>query len=58
MNDHTCWLVDDVEYSLPFEPFSSIFSPYIEHRLERMFAWRHEVTLAAMLKSAGGAPSS
>jgi ligand-binding SRPBCC domain-containing protein len=42
------WLVDDVEYSLPLEPVSVIVRRLVERRVERMFAFRHEVTLAAM----------
>jgi ligand-binding SRPBCC domain-containing protein len=42
------WLVDDVDYSLPLEPLSAIFAPLVHGRVQRMFAWRHEVTLHAM----------
>ncbi len=42
------WLVDDVDYALPLEPLSSVIAPLIARRVERMFAYRHEVTLAAM----------
>jgi ligand-binding SRPBCC domain-containing protein len=42
------WLVDDVEYELPLEPFSRVAERLVEKRVERMFAYRHQVTLAAM----------
>jgi ligand-binding SRPBCC domain-containing protein len=42
------WLVDDVEYTLPLEPISKAFSRLVERRVERMFAFRHDVTLTAM----------
>ncbi len=42
------WLVDDVDYSLPLEPLSLIVRSLVQSRVERMFAFRHQVTLAAM----------
>jgi uncharacterized protein len=42
------WLVDDVEYELPLEPLAVVARSLVESRVERMFAHRHEVTLAAM----------
>ena len=48
------WLVDDVDYALPLEPFSAIVKGVIERRVERMFAFRHQVTLQAMQAVAAG----
>ena len=48
MSATASWLVDDVDYALPLETFSAIVLPFVRSRVERMFAWRHEVTLAAM----------
>jgi uncharacterized protein len=42
------WLVDDVDYALPLEPLSAIAEGLVQRRVERMFAYRHAVTLAAM----------
>jgi ligand-binding SRPBCC domain-containing protein len=49
------WLVDDVEYTLPLEPLSIAVRALVEGRVERMFAYRHKVTLAAMQEVAAGA---
>lgn len=42
------WLVDDVEYALPLEPLSLPVMPLVRYRVERMFAWRHDITREAM----------
>jgi ligand-binding SRPBCC domain-containing protein len=47
-SDAASWLVDDVEYSLPLEPLSDVVRSWVRGRVERMFAFRHDVTLAAM----------
>jgi ligand-binding SRPBCC domain-containing protein len=52
INDASSWLVDDVEYVPGFDPWVLPFLSMIEDRVERMFAWRHEVTREAL----GGAP--
>lgn len=52
VSEASSWLVDDVEYELPLEPLSQIVAPLIERRVERMFAWRHEVTATAMRERA------
>jgi ligand-binding SRPBCC domain-containing protein len=52
------WLVDDVDYALPLEPLSRIAERLIERRVERMFAFRHDVTLAAMKKVASAAAAA
>ena len=49
------WLVDDVEYALPLAPLSGVVQGLVERRVERMFAFRHEVTLAAMRELAAAA---
>jgi ligand-binding SRPBCC domain-containing protein len=49
------WLVDDVEYALPLEPVSIVVRRLVEKRVERMFAYRHEVTLTAMRELTAGA---
>ena len=41
------WLVDDVEYDLPRGPLR-LASSLVAKRVERMFTFRHQVTLAAM----------
>jgi ligand-binding SRPBCC domain-containing protein len=52
------WLVDDVEYSLPLEPLSLAVRSLVTSRVERMFAFRHEVTLAAMQELAAAKGSA
>jgi ligand-binding SRPBCC domain-containing protein len=52
------WLVDDVEYALPLEPYSAVVRSYVERRVERMFAYRHAVTLAAMNELASARQTS
>jgi len=43
-----CVLTDDIEYALPFGPLGRILGgPFARRSLERMFAWRHEVTREA-----------
>jgi ligand-binding SRPBCC domain-containing protein len=37
-------LVDRVEYRLPFGPLGALGAPFARRKLERMFAWRHDVT--------------
>jgi uncharacterized protein len=44
----TSWLVDDVDYELPLKPLSLAVEWLVTRRITRMFAFRHEVTLAAM----------
>ena len=53
MSETASWLVDDLEYALPLEPLSVIVQSIVESRVERMFAWRHDVTLAAMQELKG-----
>jgi ligand-binding SRPBCC domain-containing protein len=48
MSDTASWLVDDLEYELPFGLLGLAVAPMVERRVERMFAWRHDVTLEAM----------
>jgi hypothetical protein len=48
MSETASWLVDDLEYELPLGLLSAPFASLVERRVERMFAWRHDVTLAAM----------
>jgi ligand-binding SRPBCC domain-containing protein len=41
------WLVDRVEYELPLEPLGRVAGFLVRRRLERMFAYRHDVTKRA-----------
>jgi len=44
-----CWLVDHVEYELPFGPLARLAAGWLVRRkLESMFAWRHQTTLAGV----------
>jgi ligand-binding SRPBCC domain-containing protein len=46
--DATCYLVDDIDYELPLGALGRIFGSGVARReLERLFAFRHEVTRAA-----------
>jgi ligand-binding SRPBCC domain-containing protein len=50
---NSSWLEDHVEYELPLGWLGTIFGgAYTRRRLQRMFAWRHKVTLEAV--AAGG----
>jgi ligand-binding SRPBCC domain-containing protein len=43
-----CFLVDHVEYELPFGILGRVLgSPLVRRKLRRMFAWRHQTTLVA-----------
>jgi hypothetical protein len=48
IHDTASWLVDDVEYVLPLEPLSLPMASLVHARVERMFAWRHDVTREAV----------
>ena len=48
IHETASWLVDDLEYELPLEPLSLPVLPLIHARVERMFAWRHDVTKEAV----------
>jgi ligand-binding SRPBCC domain-containing protein len=54
----TSWLVDDVEYELPLGALGAVASRLVERRVERMFAYRHQVTLAAMKQLAASRGSA
>jgi len=42
------WLVDHIEYELPLGALGQIFGgPFARRKLEKMFAYRHEVTKKA-----------
>lgn len=46
MGDDACELVDSVEYALPLGALGALFgSGLVESRLDRMFAYRHRVTV-------------
>ncbi|MEM9696417.1 MAG: NAD-dependent epimerase/dehydratase family protein, partial [Myxococcota bacterium] len=40
-----CWLEDDIRYETPLYPFGRIGKPFVEHKLDRMFGYRHDVTV-------------
>lgn len=41
-----CWLVDHVDYALPFGPLSEWLAGwFVRRKLGAMFAWRHAATL-------------
>jgi len=47
-------LVDEVEYELPLGALGRLFgAPIARRQLERLFAYRHEVTRATCLAMAG-----
>jgi uncharacterized protein len=48
MSATASWLVDDVDYELPFGVLGLAARGMVTRRIERMFAFRHDVTLAAM----------
>ncbi len=48
IHETASWLVDDVDYSLPLEPLSLAMGSFVHARVERMFAWRHDVTKEAV----------
>jgi ligand-binding SRPBCC domain-containing protein len=52
------WLVDNVEYELPFGALGALAGRLVERRLERMFAYRHQVTLEAMTQLAASRGSA
>jgi ligand-binding SRPBCC domain-containing protein len=52
------WLVDDLEYALPLVPFGVVAEGLVQRRVERMFAYRHAVTLAAMKEVAAAGSTS
>jgi len=44
------WLIDHVEYALPFGAPGELLAGWLVRRkLKRMFAWRHEMTLRGVL---------
>jgi uncharacterized protein len=44
---NACFLEDMIEYSLPFQLISaSLFDPLIQKKLERIFTYRHQTTIA------------
>jgi ligand-binding SRPBCC domain-containing protein len=43
INENTCELKDLVEYSLPFR-LDFLLNFFVQHELEKMFAFRHSVT--------------
>lgn len=44
-----CWLVDRVEYELPFGTLGHLLGGWLARRkIERMFEWRHATTLRAI----------
>lgn len=48
VDDHSAKLTDLVEYALPLPPFGQWFGGWFARReLERLFDYRHQVTLAA-----------
>lgn len=54
--DDASTLVDDVDYELPLGALGRIFGARIaRHQLERLFAYRHEVTRVTCLAMAGAA---
>jgi len=43
-----CLLIDRIEYELPLGPLGALFGgPFARRKLERMFAYRHDVTKKA-----------
>jgi ligand-binding SRPBCC domain-containing protein len=46
--EHACHLEDRVEYALPFGVLGRLVAPLVRRRLERLFFWRHETTVAAL----------
>ena len=47
-----CFLLDHVEYELPFGVIGHLLgAPLVRRKLERMFEWRHDVTLQALRDS-------
>lgn len=48
IDDASCTLIDDVEYELPLGALGRVFgAPIARRELERLFAYRHEVTRRA-----------
>lgn len=48
LDDDRCTLTDDITYALPFGRLGQLFGGgFARGELERLFAWRHEVTRAA-----------
>ncbi len=48
-SDHSCWLEDRIEFSLPLQPVSSwLVAPLIMRKFERLFAYRHRATLESL----------
>jgi ligand-binding SRPBCC domain-containing protein len=37
-------LIDTITYELPFAPFSRLAAPFVRRKIDRMFAFRHDVT--------------
>lgn len=50
----TVRLSDEIEYRLPLHPFSALAADWIEGRLERLFAYRHEVLRQDCLRMTTG----
>jgi ligand-binding SRPBCC domain-containing protein len=42
-----CWLIDSIDYELPFGKLGALFDTLVARRLQRMFDYRHEVTRRA-----------
>lgn len=48
LDEERCTLTDDITYALPLGPLGRLFGgAFARRELERLFAWRHEVTRAA-----------
>ena len=43
--DGTCELRDEIDWRLPFEPWSAWAKPLVARKLARAFAWRHHVVV-------------
>lgn len=51
--DHQCLLEDRIEYELPFGALGSLIGrPIMQHKLKKLFAFRHEVTRRAFAPAA------
>ncbi len=46
------WLIDHIEYKLPLGPLGAVFGGrFAHHKLEKMFAFRHDITKKACEQS-------
>jgi uncharacterized protein (TIGR01777 family) len=43
-----CFLLDQLEYTLPFGPFGAFGESFVRSKLERVFAYRHQLMAADM----------